>query len=795
METTAPLPHDHTGLSYPVKRYAQPNSTLMETQVADSMRYYGVRPVVKAIAAGDQVVSVDTVYERLVPTSTIETVSTDQDPVGTHAFIPLGGGEERMLSLTLRKLTKQTIRLPYLVMPGSFRIQKIGGGTSMRDDGQGNLVGEYSGKIDYATGEFVLDDYVGQGGDDIFGERAVRVSQTDYTAQIPITDSNQGTEFSPYLLPKPAMGSLTVSFLSLQEWYVIQDRGDGYLFDQAGNAAGRLTRDGSLVLSLPALPDVGSNIVISWVPDNWYQSFDGQQVGASVVNPQTASLNLALFATPYANIKPNTVELTLRTTSGDKTLTDDGSGAVSGDGYTGRVDYATGQIYLDNAKGVSVVAARLQHYTAPVQMTTIQLEEDATQIYGIMGEVPKGTVEIAAVVKRVDTAGHEVRVTLDFFKDGLNWKDETHIIGDTPTVNCLVFHDDGNHGLVLNGRRINGASVDYATGMFFIPKSEIAEDCVVPSYTEHIISSGATPMIVANQLQVIHTQIKSAGKAYVRQLAHTNTEEVYEQISTGIYDFDIIQDVPRPKRAVLNSWRFTINGKDTIERNGNLIQNFDPLTGLGDMVGELDPISCTVRIFNTSMNLTEIKVLSGVYIQGTYDIQQYYGRTVACPVKPLSFTVRAENSSGTLIGQADEQGNIQGSLTGFIDYETGFWRVSVNSQDRFLPGSLKYNSVSSQEVPLDADILGIDTVRLPPNGKVPIFRRGDMVVISNRQEQNLGSAITAGQTIQLDRTHLDRVCVVDFNGVHINAELYTVDYEQGTISFADPLDLSDYSLP
>ncbi|MBR5940597.1 MAG: hypothetical protein IKZ88_05000 [Neisseriaceae bacterium] len=375
------------------------------------------------------------------------------------------------------------------------------------------------------------------------------------------------------------------------------------------------------------------------------------------------------------------------------------------------------------------------------------------------------------------------------------WDKKIQLISDTAAVNCLQFTDDGNGGLCLNGQKIAGATVDYTTGMFFIPKAALVESCTIPNYTEHLINSGADAINITDTLQVIQTKIKSGGKAYCKTLANTRTETVNETVTTGIYDFELLQDVPRPKMLIVNSWRFKINGKDTIERNGDLIQNFDPTTNSGDFVGELDPINCTVRIFDTSMNLSEIQVLSGLYSQGAYDIQQYYGRTAACPIKPLSFTVRAEGANGTLVGQADDAGDFSGSLSGHIDYETGFYRVEVDSDNRFSPNSLKYNAVSTQQVPLDADVLGIDTVRLPPNGKVPIFRRGDMVVISNRQKQGLGSAITAGQTIQLDRTDLDRVCIVDFNGVNTNAELYTVDYAQGKITFADPLDLSAYTLP
>lgn len=414
METTAPLQHDHTGLEYPVKRYAQSASRILETQVADSMRYYGVRPIVENIVTDDQTVRLDTVYGQLVPTSVVETAVADLYPVGSQCLIAIGGADALLVSgrIYINNIGDRLF-LPYAVMPGSVSIQYTQAFTTLTatDDGAGNIISSYlTAKIDYTTGEIWFINKSFTILNSIHGKRAVYLSQADYTAQIPITDSNQGTEWSPYLLPKPAMGSVAVSFLSGQEWYVIKDRGDGYLFDNAGNGCGRLTRDGSLVVSLPELPDVGSNIVVGWVPDHWYKSFDGQDNTAANISPQNTEVNLALFAEPYTNIKPLTVRLTLRTAQGDKTLTDNGAGLVSGDGYTGRVDYAAGQIYLDNATGVTTIDAALQRYTATPEMKTIVLEEDATQLYGVMGEVQAGTVYLACVVKRVDTAGRVVEI-------------------------------------------------------------------------------------------------------------------------------------------------------------------------------------------------------------------------------------------------------------------------------------------------------------------------------------------------------------------------------------------------
>ena len=103
--------------------------------------------------------------------------------------------------------------------------------------------------------------------------------------------------------------------------------------------------------------------------------------------------------------------------------------------------------------------------------------------------------------------------------------------------------------------------------------------------------------------------------------------------------------------------------------------------------------------------------------------------------------------------------------------------------------------MTQDNLPLDSSIIGIDAVRLPADGRVPVFRKGDMIVISNRLKQDLGSAFTAAQKITLNRQNIDRLCLVDSKGKHVLAEKYTADLKAGSITFAEPLDLSQYTLP
>ena len=93
-------------------------------------------------------------------------------------------------------------------------------------------------------------------------------------------------------------------------------------------------------------------------------------------------------------------------------------------------------------------------------------------------------------------------------------------------------------------------------------------------------------------------------------------------------------------------------------------------------------------------------------------------------------------------------------------------------------------------LPLDAELIGLDPVRLPPDGKVPIYRPGDIVVISHTDSTDVGTPY-AGMGVALARDHQAEIVVQDSTGGLLAPEQYTTDREAGTITFADPLSLVD----
>ncbi|WP_163370611.1 hypothetical protein [Endozoicomonas acroporae] len=107
-----------------------------------------------------------------------------------------------------------------------------------------------------------------------------------------------------------------------------------------------------------------------------------------------------------------------------------------------------------------------------------------------------------------------------------------------------------------------------------------------------------------------------------------------------------------------------------------------------------------------------------------------------------------------------------------------------------IPQSVRYNCVVETSLPLDAELIGLDPVRLPPDGKVPIYRAGEIVVISHTATTDAGTT-AAGQVINLARDHQAEIVVEDSAGALLASDQYTVDREAGTVTFADPLSLID----
>ena len=86
-------------------------------------------------------------------------------------------------------------------------------------------------------------------------------------------------------------------------------------------------------------------------------------------------------------------------------------------------------------------------------------------------------------------------------------------------------------------------------------------------------------------------------------------------------------------------------------------------------------------------------------------------------------------------------------------------------------------------MPLDADVIGMDPVRLPQDGRVTIFRQGGYVVFGHTG--TIGPATFAnGQVLDCGRTRLARATMLGADGVAINTG-WSADLDAGTVTITD----------
>lgn len=357
---------------------------------------------------------------------------------------------------------------------------------------------------------------------------------------------------------------------------------------------------------------------------------------------------------------------------------------------------------------------------------------------------------------------------------------------------AIVLTDNGS-GQFLHDNTMIGGSVNYGTGEIHIPQSALMRTINEPEYSDFQIHKGANVGYYYFKKRATADVSIVGVNGKVSFVSSPDVRDVSVKINTGRQTYDVLQDKPTPCSALLNSWIFEVGGIRTIERNGVLYQNWNALDGTGKVVGSLN-VSGSLKLNGVAFqNQPEVKIIQGVYVAGDYQVKKFCGRTSLAPIKPQSFTAYAENNGQTLSGKAGADERITGTLTGVVESATGFFELTTS--EPIAPNSLRYNAVSQSTVPINSREVGINPTRLPSDGKVPIFRRGDYIVISNKLVQDIGSAHTAGQVIQLQRQNNDRLCVIDSNGKHVLAEKYLDDLDAGTLTWQTPLDLSDYTMP
>lgn len=802
------------------------NSTkVRETTVADAGTYVGVVPLAIEANLGDFTINAESIFTQLVPSAQTETPISDVKTNGFSAVLVASGAPMPQV-LTLAFTTTQSLYVGGPIYPGTLSI--VRSGVTLTDNG-GVLenAGTQVGTVDYNNGIVNLYENVfgtGGGSHTISFTPAATPDAISDQAIIRITPENRSLSYVLTLKNIPAPATLAVNYLAQGRWYTLRDNGAGVVkgTDSAFGVGTISYTTGTVVVTLGALPDVGSAILFSsfshtliLIPPalggqigHFYAYINSD--GALSSNPGTKAFNQGTVVVTWTN-------------GGAKTATDV-NGNFVGDA-TGRIHYSGGLIEISP----NLLPAPGTVFTVANEYTVLQYAGSVPVSNGAIGStnIVPGTVKFV------------VNVTIEYAWAERNGQTVFPSGSDTRTTEFHVYDKAGSLILVdaYSQRDLTSpppstkfseyviGTINYATGVINITGTNVNTIADNNDQNGPVIYYGpvdtpfALPWVMfANSSVDTRTITVDSTTVGVSYSVTTSAVDSF-QVAVNSY----MLDIPVKTGSNLTGVRFKQGGADYLQTpENNLVKDITPTNGNGTLAGTVTPatgrVTLTAWTTNGSSEVTNLHSLVAPPLVGNFSpflAKSSYFRVASVPVRPSSFTVAGTMSDGaTFSVTSDADGKINGDhVKGTIDYEFGLVELvfvgsggvdyigSADLSYMNIPGvatvnlglvqlnSLRYNAVSYSYLPLDADILGIDPVRLPSDGRVPIFRPGGFAVVGHTGE--ITATVSNAQVIDCARVRLSRVRVIGNDGVVINTG-YTADLEAGTVTFTN---VSGYSQP
>lgn len=762
-----PLSFDFTGSTFHPDGQTDNTANMFTTQISDAARYYGTRTLETTAPEGAVSIQVDSIFEQLVPAAVSQTPLINNQALQQGQLLVDTGS-----TITQAVTVSSVFSLPTAVLPGSLSF--IG----YTDDGNGNIVnssGERVGTIDYFTG--TISNLTGISGRPTFNYVIATVINSDiqFTDSIHVTQENQGVVYIRNVSPVPTGQDVYIDYRSGGRWSRLVGNPDGTIGSDPRIGAGLVSDNGdgtaTISVTLGANPDLDSTVIFSWGSDDFLNDVITQanterelyfvlQLENQLV--QTSSVNIS-----YEPISGSTINITF-----------DSNGQYSENGLTATLIDVTGQVILRTTS-----TSRLPKFNQSTQNFTIAYNYADEPAPGDTGAIE--FINNPSFISDNEAGTHSFDLATGVVRRGLR------ITFRGRSVDAKGFR--GEHSFITlvadnNGIfRIDGSGESYGTvsanGLIQLQfplityKHAIGVQNGFLTYTIYELKL-APVYLVTGVTQVEYQTTGIPGAVY------TNTYS--EQVPVNDPVVYNIRTLP----GIIGAVTFELGGDIFVARNGNVfnenrqqVGTIDNLTGLiqlqpNQVVNDLTPAFTSIFTDNTG---------------GNQALQRISFRTSATDLTTSSFLLRYATSNGTFLATSDSAGVITGtdidSATSSVDTTTG--AVVVNFTADVNPTSLFYDAVAETTLPLDPELLGLDPVRLPPNGRVPVFDEGRHLVIFQEETTDITGTPTAGQTITLARDNQAYIEIIDVNGQRLDYSQFTADRDAGTVTFADPLSLVD----
>ncbi|HDS1531112.1 TPA: hypothetical protein QEK88_000940 [Stenotrophomonas maltophilia] len=791
-----------------VVRYtaSKPATRVYETNVVDANSYHSVKRLTAAGKPGDLSVLVDTPYVPIVPTSTAETpVSDVLAGLGMMSFVPSGAAGSLALNFasSFQAGVPVTRYLGTGMAVGSVKV--VAGSVELADDGSGSLtsvaVTPWGGTVDYQAGVISVTHASGASATSISvtATPAGAIPMQGFTDEIAVTQNNQGMVWLIQATPLPAPGTVIVDYRALGRWIRLTDNGRGQLVGKPGQGSGTVNYStGSIVLTAGALPDLKSSIIAAWGTPVIAES----RVGDAAIQPPALH-----FVLGEGSAVPGTVSMTLRIGGADVAVTDNGAGGMLiGGQVRGSIAYSTGEVSLrpGTLPDADSRLAITYDWGQPLHAAP-QPVPDASGIVSFT--LPQGPVRAGSVL-------------LDWLVSVTRDRDD---LTSAPQPMRVVAKDDGNGNIVAvsvgdTASTTMLGSVNYSTGAVSVQAGKFMVRQV--SYPQYENRSGRLRVVGYGRLDVLSQFSAGTIMSAAWLLAGESSQQAQESLPLPAMQLQLTPTIS--DSVVPGSVRFGFRGRTYIDRSGGLYHSIDPQTGAGVYAGTVDYTSGIV-------NLTQwqpgggntVQVLSLLTRIADPGVAYSFFRAPGSPLRPGMFTLRANRLDGELLtATADINGDITSAqIRGHVDWESGVAKVKFGQlvpvagnegQPWFDPGqvegdqawrpalvlagSIYMGAVVYRSIPLSEVVIGLSSVRLPSDGRVPAFKPGQTVLIHHTAKHSI-TLPQAGQVVTFGRTRIAGVEVRDSKGAPVDSAWYAVDPALGRLTFSDPLNLSAYTLP
>jgi len=817
------------------------NTMVYTTVAADASRYYGVASLAENATTGQLQFRVNSINVPLVPSAQSQTAITDAG-VG-QAVTPMLQTNNAIVSVTRSiSFTISANSKLYIgegILPGTFHWT---GGLTLTDNSKGDIEnnGTIVGSIAYDTGICVFTNVTGStsGTGTISYVPACSPTEVASTGAIQIDINNRGFVFVFNCNPLPKRGTVKIDYLANGKWYSIWDKGNGSISgsDQSIGSGSVNALTGSISMTLGAMPDVGSMILIFWAKDAPYYDLSGETLPVRYE-----------FTTQNTGIAKNSFSCSWNTNAA--AVKDDGSGNLtvatwSGSAWVksatvvGTIHYASGKVSFGIGPAQEVPSAignfnvSYMYGDKHTESFNPGRESDGSVLMELTNlPVEPGTFTIEWHTNQEEYAAHEnttVRAHID-----PTWTFQDNTTGG--------FKNEKGGG----GTNWFDSTIDYTTGIVHMMPDRLGT-FPFPVYTwsvffsQGVIPSDPFQMVMQNSYTFDHIAYAPAASMWPTDGIITVTYCSLSGSTTDDYSIAIprkffikedsnLEIVPGSVDIMATVGATTYYMMDI--GSGKLFRDVVGTTGVGTECGTVNYVERSVTITDNSIANRNVVVKSCAGTAAVDPVNTIVFRAPAAPIVPQSLGIRATLGNGNIIsGQSDFNGEIIGTgVNGIVNFDTGICVVSFGAwvtdtyaalpiEDRpdwyagsvidganvWKPYSVRastvlMNCVVTSYLPLDSELLGLDPVRLPMDGKVPIFRDGYIVLVHHTLQENLANPVTLGTTYNLSRGDVDLIELYDSTGKYYpeidNVINYTVDLDNGSVTIAPTAVTVGYDQP